>query len=122
MLVSDNLAQVAFVDRSGDPLVAAVWYDFDGTVIWLATTRGTRKGKSLSEGSRVAISILDKLNPLKQLLVKGVVEEVVDDDNMKVCDRISWKYLGKPFPARHYPNRVAIGIKPVKLRLHRVDL
>lgn len=122
MLHADNLAQVASVDSRGAPSVSTVWYLYSEDLLWIATTRATEKGRNLELESPVALVITDRNDGYKQLLIKGTVAAVVDDSDMAVCDRISMKYIGRPFPHRHTPQRVGIAIRMKHCKYHSVRI
>jgi hypothetical protein len=49
----------------------------------------------------VALSIVDFDNPYRTAQVRGrVVQKVEGDAAMEVVDRISQRYIGRPFPMR----------------------
>ncbi len=55
---------------------------------------------------RVSISIIDFADPYKELQIRGRIVECRPDPDLNTIDAISHKYIGKPFPLRHYKDRV----------------
>lgn len=122
MLHADNFAQIASVDSHGAPSVSTVWYLYSDDLLWIATTRATEKGRNMELKSPVALVITDRNDGYKQLLIKGTVAVVVDDSDMAVCDRISIKYIGRPFPHRNTPQRVGVAISMKYCKYHSVKI
>jgi len=56
-------------------------------------------------------------NPYREAQIRGRVAERRADADFKTMDRISHKYIGKPFPFRDNPaQRVVLAIEVEKIR------
>ena len=70
----DILAKVAFANLAtlmpdGRPQVSPVWFDFDGSNIWVNSAKGRVKDKNMRRNKRVALSITDPDNAYRLLRV-----------------------------------------------------
>ena len=77
----------------------------------VATDAKSLKARNVAVDGRVAVSITSEDNPYEQLLVRGTVSEIRDDDDLAVLDALSQKYLGAPFARRKWSKRVVLVIR-----------
>ena len=109
-------ANLATVMPDGSPQVTPVWFDYTNGKIRINSARGRVKAKTLKEGARVALAILDPENPYRYLEVRGKVEEITQDGAAQHIDKMAKKYLGKdkyPF-AQPGEQRVLLKVTPEK--------
>jgi hypothetical protein len=66
----------------------------------------------------VSLSITAIANPYEQLLVRGTVVEVRDDNDLRVLDMLSEAYIGMPFPRRRWSTRVVLVVSPTIARYY----
>ena len=112
-----NFAHLATRGKDGAPHVDPVWILRDGNRLLIGTGETTLKAKNTARDARVAISIVDQKNPYDEVQLRGRVAERREDNDMKVMDAISRKYIGKEFPfMRGGPGRVALVIEIEKAR------
>ncbi len=90
-----TFANVATVMKDGSPQVTPVWFDYTGGKIRINTARGRVKARTLKEGVRVAISIMDPENPYRYIQVRGRVASVTENGANAHIDSLARKYLGK---------------------------
>ena len=90
-----SFANVATVMKDGSPQVTPVWFDYTGGKIRINTARGRVKARTLKEGSRVAIAIMDPENPYRYVQVRGRVTSVSEKGADAHIDSLAKKYLGK---------------------------
>jgi PPOX class probable F420-dependent enzyme len=107
-----NFAHLATLMPDGAPKVEPVWVGRDGHLLLIATDAGTLKAKNAAGDPRVALSVTAFDNPYEQLLVRGRVVEVRPDDDLRVLDALSRKYLGEPFARRRWSQRIVLAIQP----------
>jgi PPOX class probable F420-dependent enzyme len=110
------------MSAGGAPKVEPVWADVEDGRILIATDAGTIKAANVSADSRVALSATATDNPYEQVLVRGKVVEVRDDNDLVVLDRLSQRRLGTPFPRRRWRQRVVLVIEPHLVRHYRSPL
>lgn len=90
-----TFANVATVMKDGSPQVTPVWFDYTGSKIRINTARGRVKARTLKEGTRVAIAIMDPENPYRYVQVRGRVASVTENAANAHIDSLAKKYLGK---------------------------
>ncbi len=93
-----NFASVATLMADGSPQVAPLWVDREGDVIVLNTTRGRQRTKNLKRDERVAVTIFDQENPYSNVSIRGRSVEVTEEGAEEHIDKMSLKYLGRPYP------------------------
>lgn len=115
LLNEPNLAQVATVDQDGAPHVTPVWVDTDGEHILFNTAKGRVKYDNLVRNPAVAVSVVDKSDDYRTLLVKGTAELVEEGADAHI-DRLAKKYLGQDsYPFRSpSEQRVIVRITPTR--------
>ena len=90
-----TFANVATVMKDGSPQVTPVWFDYTGGKIRINTARGRVKARTMKEGTRVAIAIMDPENPYRYVQVRGRVASVTENGANAHIDSLAKKYLGK---------------------------
>jgi PPOX class probable F420-dependent enzyme len=106
-----NYAHLATVLPSGAPHSVPLWVGLEGDRIAFLTEPGSRKARNLERDPRVAISVTDAKQPFTMAEVRGrVTGRLEGDAAFAVIDRISNKYIGRPYPVR--TDRVVFLIEP----------
>lgn len=93
LLQEPQIANVATVMSDGTPQVTPVWIDTDGEAVLFNTAKGRVKHRNLVRNPKVAISVVDKNDPFRILVVRGTAE-FVDEGADDHIDRLAKKYLG----------------------------
>lgn len=95
------VAHLATVGSSGQPLVSPVWIDREGDRVLVNSVKGRVKTVHMAKGAKVALDVVDPSNPFRYVGVQGEVIEVRGPDVAdKHIDKLSQRYLGKPYPFR----------------------
>jgi PPOX class probable F420-dependent enzyme len=105
---------VATVMADGSPQVTPVWFDYVDGKVRINTAKGRVKARTMTEGAKVALAILDPDNPYRYIQVRGVVAKVTEQGADAHIDSLAKKYLGKdkyPF-AQPGEVRVMLEIEP----------
>jgi PPOX class probable F420-dependent enzyme len=111
-----NFAHLATLMPDGSPQVAPVWVGREGDRIVIGTGEGTLKAKNTRRDPRVGLSIVDFVNPYREVQIRGRIVERRPDDEFVGMDAISHKYTGKPFPFRKPGGRVILVLEPDRAR------
>jgi PPOX class probable F420-dependent enzyme len=111
-----NFAHLATLMPDGSPQSVPVWVGREGERIVICTGEKSLKAKNTRRDPRVALSIVDFINPYEEVQLRGRVIERRADPDLKIMDPISHKYTGKPFPFRAPEGRVALIIEVEKAR------
>ncbi len=89
------LANIATVQPDGSPQVTPVWFDYTDGKIRVNTAKGRVKARNMSEGSKVALAIVDPDNDYRYIQVRGTVTKETTDGAKAHIDSLAKKYLGK---------------------------
>ena len=111
-----NFAHLATLMPDGSPQSVPVWVGRDGDRIVICTGESSLKARNTARDPRVALSLVDFLDPYAEVQIRGRVVERRPDPDLKAMDPISVKYTGKPFPFRNPEGRVALFIEVDKAR------
>jgi PPOX class probable F420-dependent enzyme len=111
-----NFAHLATLMPDGSPNVTPVWVGREADRIIICTGDGSLKGKNTRRDPRIALSVVDFLNPYEEVQIRGRVVERRPDPELKTLDPISHKYTGKPFPFRNPEDRIALVIEVEKAK------
>jgi PPOX class probable F420-dependent enzyme len=115
-LLSDKakaFASIATVLKDGSPHVTPVWFDMAGDKIRVNTATGRVKAKTLTEGRKVALAIMDPANPYRYIQIRGKVTNATQTGADPHIDKLSHKYMGKDYPFREPGvSRILIEIEP----------
>jgi PPOX class probable F420-dependent enzyme len=89
------LANIATVQPDGSPQVTPVWFDYTDGKIRVNTAKGRIKARNMSEGSKVALAIVDPDNDYRYIQIRGTVTKETTDGAVAHIDSLAKKYLGK---------------------------
>ena len=89
------LAHLATLQPDGSPQVTPVWFDFTNGVVRVNTAKGRVKARNLSEGSKVALSIVDPDNDYRYIQIRGTVTKETTDGADAHINGLTKKYLDK---------------------------
>ena len=88
-------AHLATILSDGSPQVTPVWFDYTNGVIRVNTAKGRVKARTLRDGAKVAMSILDPDNAYRYIQIRGHVSRASEDGADAHIDSLAMKYLGK---------------------------
>jgi PPOX class probable F420-dependent enzyme len=89
------IANLATLQPDGSPQVTPVWFDYTKGVIRVNTAKGRVKARNMSEGSKVALSIVDPDNAYRYVQIRGTVTRETTDGAEAHIDSLAKKYLNK---------------------------
>jgi len=122
VLDSRCIGHLATLQPDGSPKVEPVWLGREGDRVWIATDERTLKGRNMRRDPRVALSIVSPDDPYEQVLIRGRVVEIRPDRALEGLDKLSHKYLGRPFPRRDWPSRALYAIEADLARYYKSKL
>jgi PPOX class probable F420-dependent enzyme len=111
-----NFAHLATLMPDGSPHSAPVWIAREGDLLLITTEATSLKGKNTQRDPRVGISIVDFRDPYMEAQMRGRVIERRPDQQLKDYDRMSQKYIGKPWPYREEESPIVLVIEIVKAK------
>lgn len=116
LLQEPQIAQLATIMPDGSPQITPVWVDVepDGSHIIVNTAEGNLKTQNISQNPQVAVSVVDKNNPWRYAIVRGIVVERRHAGADEHIDKLAQKYLGQAkYPWRRPDQqRIILRIKP----------
>lgn len=114
LLESTALANVATVGSSGAPQVNPVWFGWDGAQLSFSQTKARQKYRNLNKDNRIALSIVDPINPYRYIEIRGKVVEFVEDPDKAFIDSMAKKYMGVDKYPWNQPGdeRVVVVVEP----------
>lgn len=104
----------------GQPQTTPVWCNREGDCVLINTMRGFRKERNMRRDPRVTLLIYDLRNPLRNVEIRGVVEEMTEEGALKHLDQLTQIYTGSPdarFFGDSVPAALAATHVPVKIRI-----
>lgn len=113
------LQQPRFMDlgtlrKDGSIQMSVVWYEFDGNVFKVSTTKQRAKYKNVTRDPRVTFIIVNNENPYQFVQVEGTTT-VTDGGGHEFIDHLSDVYKGQtPYAGdpEHKQDRVVLTITP----------
>jgi PPOX class probable F420-dependent enzyme len=89
---------IATTMPDGSPQLTQTWVDTDGEHVLINTVAGFQKVRNVTRDARVAVSVADRANPARYFTVRGRVIDVTAEGGAEHIDRLSQRYLGRPYP------------------------
>jgi PPOX class probable F420-dependent enzyme len=102
------LANVATVMSDGSPQVTPVWFDYVDGQIRINTAKGRVKARTLTEGAKVALAIVDPDNDYRYIQIRGTVTKETTDGAIAHIDSLAKKYLGKDVYPWHSDQEIRV--------------
>ena len=123
LLTGPIIATFTTVSADGMPENTAVWCSWDGTHILINTKKGRRKVFNIQKNPNVAVFVLDPDSSYRWIDVRGIVEDIVPDENYaninahaKLYEGVDEYYGGyAPIERKGTEERIIYKIKPVKV-------
>jgi PPOX class probable F420-dependent enzyme len=104
----------------GQPQTTPVWCNREGECVLINTMHGFRKERNMRRDPRVTLLIYDVRNPLRNVEIRGVVEEMTEEGALEHLDQLTQLYMGKP-DAHFFGDSVPTDLQathiPVKIRI-----
>jgi PPOX class probable F420-dependent enzyme len=121
-LLDTPFATLATVGPDGRPQVSEVWFLAEDHALRVSLNAARQKTRNLVANPVISLFLLDLVNPLRYLEVRGDAE-VTPDDDYSFADRLAAKY-GEGVDLREMDGpgqtRVVVTVRPV--RIVAVDL
>jgi PPOX class probable F420-dependent enzyme len=115
LLSSNVLAHVSAHRQDGSMAQYLMWVDFDGEHVLTSSPVGSRKGAHWRRDPHVTLSVVDRSDDWRYLVIRGRVVDIRPDDGLEFIDRMSQRYTGQPYRMREYPREVFV-IEPDHVR------
>lgn len=98
LLLRPSICFITTLMPDGSPQITETWVDTDGKHIVINTVQGFQKVRNVARDPRVAVAIADPEHPSRYVAVRGRVLDLTEHGAAEHIDRLSQKYLGRPYP------------------------
>ena len=118
LLATDVVATVAAHRPDGSIAQYQMWVDYDGAHVLLSSAVGSQKARNWARDPRVTLSVVDRRDPWRFLVIRGRVVETRPDAGLELIDRVSHRYVGQPYRRRDVEREVFV-IEPENVQARR---
>jgi PPOX class probable F420-dependent enzyme len=118
LLTTNVLGHVVALRRDGTMAVYLMWVDYDGEHILTSSMVDSRKAANWRRDPKVAISVVDREDDWRFLIIRGRVVDVRPDEGLAFIDKMSMRYTGQPYRMRDRPREIFV-IEPDHVRASR---
>jgi PPOX class probable F420-dependent enzyme len=118
LLKQPSTCYIATTMPDGSPQVTQVWCDTDGEHILVNTVEGHQKARNIARDPRVAVTVSDPARPSRYHAVRGRVVDVTRDGGVEHIEKLSQRYLGRPYPWYGGRDQVRLVVTIAADRLH----
>lgn len=93
------VGRLATIDADGFPAIVPVWFEWDGTAIWIVARARARYVDDIRRDPRVALSIVDPDDPDVRAHIRGRAEVVagpapLEGETLALARRLAERYEG----------------------------
>ena len=114
LLQTNVPAHVSLVAADGSLVTHVMWVDYDGEHVLTSSPTTSYKSRVLRVRPQVAVSVVDPADPWRRLSISGRVTAIRPDEGLAFINRMSQRYVGRPYP-RADPREVFV-ITPDRVR------
>lgn len=113
--------KLGFIDRTGQPLVAPVWFVLEGDELVFNTGKNTAKGRAVARDSRVVVCVDLESPPYAFVQVQGLATISEDPaELLRTATKIGARYAGPDradeFGRRNAaPGELVVRVRPTKV-------
>jgi PPOX class probable F420-dependent enzyme len=118
LLTTNAIAHVSAHRADGSIAQYLMWVDYDGEHVLTSSPVGSRKGAHWRRDPHVTLSVVDRSDDWRYLVIRGRVVDIRPDEGLGFIDRMSQRYTGQPYRMREYPREVFV-IEPEHVRASR---
>lgn len=118
LLTTDVVATVAAHRADGSITQYQMWVDYDGSHVLVSSAVGSQKAKNWRRDPRVTLSVVDRNDPWRFLVIRGRVIDVRLDTELQLIDRTSHRYVGQPYRRRDLAREI-FSIQPEHVQVRR---
>jgi PPOX class probable F420-dependent enzyme len=108
LLTTNAIAHVSANRRDGSIAHYLMWVDYDGEHVLTSSPVGSRKGAHWRRDPHVTLSVVDRSNDWRYLIIRGRVVDFRPDEGLAFIDRMSHRYTGQPYRMRDRPREVFV--------------
>jgi PPOX class probable F420-dependent enzyme len=127
LIIPDDLLDLVTTDRPGhvssirpDGGIAThlMWIDWDGEHVLTSSPVGSRKGRNWRHNPQASVSVVDRDDAWRLVIVRGRVTDILPDEELAFIDKMSMRYTGSPYIRRGFEREIFV-ITPDHIRVGR---
>ncbi len=117
LIEAKTFANVATLMPDGSPYGTQTWVAHEGDTVLSNTLAGNQKHKNTERNPKIALGIVDPVNPYNMAVIRGHVKEITFDGAEDHIDKVAKKYRGVEKYEMHDParKRILIKIEPFRV-------
>ncbi|MFN8617607.1 MAG: PPOX class F420-dependent oxidoreductase [Dehalococcoidia bacterium] len=89
-----RIGKLAYLHAGGQPTVVPIWFEWDGTVARVFTSRTSRKARRLAEEPRVALSVEEPVGVHERWVTIEGICSISDEGTVPLIERLARRYYG----------------------------
>lgn len=108
LITSDVPGHVSALRRDGTMAHYLMWVDYDGEHVLTSSMVGSRKAANWRRDPHVTISVVDRSDDWRFLIIRGRVIGTRPDEGLAFIDKMSMRYTGQPYQFRERPREIFV--------------
>src|SRR5215212_166186 len=108
LLTSDRVGHIASIRPDGAIATHLMWIDWDGEHVLASSPVGSRKGANWRANAHTSVSVEDRDDPWRFVIVRGRVTDIRPDDDLVFIDRMAMRYTGRHYPWRAHEREIFV--------------
>lgn len=108
LLTTNVLGHVSALRRDGTMAHYLMWVDCDGDHVLTSSVVGSRKAANWRRNPAVTVSVVDRSNDWRFLVIRGRVVDTRPDGGLALIDKMSMRYTGAPYRFRDRPREIFV--------------
>jgi PPOX class probable F420-dependent enzyme len=108
LLTTNVLGHVTALRHDGSMAAYLMWVDYDGEHILTSSMVGSRKAANWQHNPHVTLSVVDRSDDWRFLIIRGRVVGTRPDEGLAFIDKMSERYTGGPYRFRERPREIFV--------------
>ena len=100
LLRTDRPGHVSALRDDGSIATYLMWIDWDGEHLLTSSPLGSRKGVHWRRDPHVGVSVVDRDDQWRYVILRGRVTDIRPDTDLAFIDKMSMRYTGKHYSWR----------------------
>lgn len=119
-LVSEDSKAIAYLATtlpSGAPVIAPVWFGVIDGHIGVFSGESSLKAQNMQARPAVSVVLQDPEDQYRYVQIRGRYVKYISEGAREFLDKVSNRYIGKPYPAESSEDGVILMIQPEKVNV-----
>ena len=108
LLTAGRVGHASSIRADGSIATHLMWMDWDGAQLLTSSQVGSQKGRNWRRNPQVSVSVVDRDDPWRSLIIRGRVSDVLPDVDLEFIDRMSRRYTGHDYFRRDRPREIFV--------------